>query len=103
MQPEEDSSFGGIAQDTGLFAREVERGCAVHRHSFGDEATFVRVVQSLRSKAIELCFADTHLILGQCACFIGANDRRSTHRFAGVHFTHKIVALEHATHGISKA
>ena len=41
VQPEEDSPFGGIAQDTGLFARKVERGCAVHRHSFGDEATFV--------------------------------------------------------------
>ena len=56
----------------------------------------------MRSKTIELCFADTHLILRQRTCLVSTDDSSSTHRFAGVHLTNQVVALEHTAHGISQ-
>ena len=53
-------------------------------------------------KAVELCFADPHLVLGERTCFVSADDGGCSHRFASVHFAHKVVALEHTAHRIGQ-
>ena len=44
-----------------------------------------------------------HLILRECSGFVGAYHCRSAHGFAGVHASHKVVGLEHATHAVGQA
>ena len=57
----------------------------------------------VREKRIVLCLIHSHLILSECAGFIGTNNSSGAHCFASMHFAHKVVACKHAAHTQCKA
>ena len=96
-KPEEQRPLGGIPQHHGrtLFLLNMRGGVRGYtmRHPLAQ-----RGMNANRSSTTIYNGRHPHLVLGERAGLIGANDGGSPHGFAGVHTAYQIVGLHHAAH-----
>ena len=88
-QPQQESTLRGVAED--LVA--IQGSCTVD----GDIQP-----HAIHLTSYLLHLHHLHLVLCECAGFVGTDNSGSTHRFAGMHTAHEVVGLQHTTHGIGQ-
>ena len=96
-KPEEQRPLGRIPQHYGctLFLLNMRRGVRGYTMRY---PLAQRGMNAHRCAATINNGRHPHLVLGERAGLIGANDGGSPHGFAGVHAPYQIVGLHHAAH-----
>ena len=106
VEPQQQGSLGGVAYRLGrMRVARVEIGSGVAGQVVLDhDAGLVAALELVAMlEPEEVCLVHLHLVLGERARLVGADDGGGSHGLAGVHLAHQVVAGQHAPHAQGQA